>query len=88
MQNLEFLKLLKIATKFFEEVYNSQVQVVIVYDQEVELQPGDVILRPTKDEYRQILCRLKFEKNVEEIKKEKEKVFGFANTGGGFRGYS
>jgi len=88
MQNLEFLKLLKIAKKFFEEVYNSQVQVVIVYDQKVEPQPGDVILRPTKDEYRQILRRLKFEKSLEEIKKEKEKVFGFANTGGGFRSYS
>jgi hypothetical protein len=87
MQGLEFLKLVKIATKFFEDVYNSHVQVIIVYDQKIEPQPGDVILRPIKEDYRRILMRLKFEKSFEEIKKEKERVFNFANARRGFGGY-
>ncbi|ADB58546.1 hypothetical protein [Archaeoglobus profundus] len=88
MQDLEFLKLLKIAKKFFEEVYDSHVQVIIVYDQRIKPQVGDVILRPTKEDCSRILRRLKFEKDLEDIKKEKEKVFGIANTGGGFGSYS
>lgn len=88
MQDLDILKLLKIAKRFFEDVYNSHVQVIIVYDQKIEPQLGDVILRPTKEDYRKILRRLKFEKNVEEIKKEKERVFGFADAGRGFRSNS
>ena len=88
MDGLEFLKLVKIATKFFEDVYNSHVQVIIVYDQKIEPQPGDIILRPVKEDYRKILRRLKFEKSFEEIKKEKDRVFNFANSRGGFRGYS
>ena len=88
MQGLEFLKLLKNVKKFLEEVYSSHVQVIIVHDQMVELQPGDVILRPTKDEYLQILRRLKFKKSLERLKKEKEGMFGYADSRRGFRGYS
>ena len=85
MQGLEFLKLLKNVKKFLEEVYGSHIQVFIVFESNIDIKPGDVILRPTKEDYRQILRRLKFEKSLEEIRREKEAIY--ANTGGGFEGY-
>ena len=65
MTDLRILKLVKIAKSFFESLLGCPVKVLVVKQEgELNLQVGDIILRPHRDDDKEVLKRLKFRKKL------------------------